>query len=253
VRMMSSPPPARRTGRAQRTPSAAPPSRLARTAAGAAVLVPALLHAAPLRAHVGVPRPAAASLAAAGFPEPFGVALLAMVAAGALGAVAADLVPDGRRLERWKRGEQGWLLRALGKMIVGTAAAVILLTLNPPAGAWAPLIGSALIAGMGGEALLVSVVSARKAADAERDREALRAELARRRAEVVEKVESIGELAIAAYRSGRVLLGRGAFAGMDDGDEEPDLHPPFLAPDADAFEQLVRTAVERAHAELRAG
>ncbi|HEU4452324.1 MAG TPA: hypothetical protein VFR81_04660, partial [Longimicrobium sp.] len=229
--MMSPPPPPRRAGRARLQPSApARPPRLARAVAGAA-LVPALLHAAPLRAHVGVvPRPAAASLAAAGFPEPFGAALLAMVAAGALGAVAADLVPDGRRLERWKRGEQGWLLRALGKMIVGTAAAVILLTLNPPAGAWAPLIGSALIAGLGGEALLVSVVSARKAADAERDREALRAELARRRAEVVEKVESIGELAIAAYRSGRVIMGRGAFAGLDDGDEDADLHPPFLSP-----------------------
>ena len=251
---MSPPPPARRRGGAQRSLSAALPPRLAKAAASAAVLVPALLHAAPLRAHVGVvPRPAAASLAAAGFPEPFGAALLAMATAGALGAVAADLVPDGRRLERWKRGEQGWLLRALGKMIVGTAAAVILLTLNPPAGAWAPLIGSALIAGLGGEALLVSVVSARKAADAERDREALRAELARRRAEVVEKVESIGELAIAAYRGSRVIMGRGAFAGLDDGDEDADLHPSFLSPDADAFEQLVRTAVERAHAELRAG
>ncbi len=244
---MSPPPPARRTEGAQ------PPPRLARAVPGSLALAAALFAAAPLQAQVGVAGPGGAALAAAGFPEPFGAALLAVVAAGALGALAADLVPDGRRLERWKRGEQGWLLRALGKMIVGTAAAVILLALNPPAGAWAPLIGTALIAGMGGEALLVSVVSARKAADAERDREALRAELARRRAEVLAKVESVGELAIAAYGGSRALLGRRVhLAGMGVGDED-DEDPGFVTPDAAAFERLVRTAVERAQAELRAG
>jgi hypothetical protein len=247
--MMSPPPPSRRTEGAQRRTAAAHPPRLH---AGALALAAALLAASPLRAHVGVARPGSAqALATAGFPEPFGAALLAVVAAGALGAVAADLVPDGCRLERWKRGEQGWLLRALGKMIVGTVAAVILLALNPPAGAWPPLIGTALIAGLGGEALLVSVVSARKAADAERDRESLRAELSRRRAEVMEKVESIGELAIAAYGGRRVLLGRVHLAGVGGGDEDDD--PGFLSPDAAAFERLVRTAVERAQAELRAG
>jgi len=250
---MSPPPPARRTEGAQRRTAAARPPRLAAAVPGALALAAALLGASPLRAHVGAARPGGAqSLAAAGFPEPFGAALLAVVAAGALGALAADLVPDGRRLERWKRGEQGWLLRALGKMIVGTAAAVILLALNPPAGAWPPLIGSALIAGLGGEALLVSVVSARKAADAERDRESLRAELARRRAEVLEKVASIGELAIAAYGGRRLLLNHVQLAGLGGGDEDDD-DPGFLSPDAAAFERLVRTAVERAQAELRAG
>jgi hypothetical protein len=172
-----------------------------------------------------------------------------MVAAGALGALTADLVPDGRRLERWRRGVQGWTLGVLGKLIVGSVAAVVLLTLNPPAGAWAPLVATALMAGLGGEALLVAVVSARRAQDAEKDREALRGELARRRAEALEKVESVGALAIAAHRDRRLRLERLRIAGAlgDGGGGEA------ASGEDSSFERLVHTAVERAKAELSAG
>jgi hypothetical protein len=233
----------RRPGR--RTPRPVRDDFRRRRVTRAAFLAAAALPGAPpLLAHAGGAPPAAG----AGFPEPFGLALLAMVAAGALGALTADLVPDGRRLERWRRGAQGWTLGVLGKLIVGSVAAVVLLTLNPPAGAWAPLVATALVGGLGGEAMLVAVVSARKAQDAEKDREALCGELARRRAEALEKVESVGALAIAAHRDRRVRLERLRIAGaLGDGGAE-------AASGEDAsFERLVHTAVERAKAELSAG
>lgn len=96
--------------------------------------------------------------------------LLVIVACGAAGALAADLVADGGRLDRWKQDAQGWTLGFLGKLIVGSVAAVVALTLNPPEGAWS-LVGSALAAGVGGEAILLAIVASRQAQDAEREAE----------------------------------------------------------------------------------
>ncbi|HEX8275226.1 MAG TPA: DUF4257 domain-containing protein [Longimicrobiaceae bacterium] len=96
--------------------------------------------------------------------------LLVIVACGAAGALAADLVADGGRLDRWKQDAQGWTLGFLGKLIVGSVAAVVALTLNPPEGSWS-LVGSALAAGVGGEAILLAIVASRQAQGAEREAE----------------------------------------------------------------------------------
>jgi hypothetical protein len=233
----------------RRAPAAGRPPR---AWPGVAALTATALAASPALAHtpeVGVE--VLTALGGPGFPEPFAWSLLAAVLGGALGALVADMVPGGARLRHWKRGEGGWLLGALGKLIVGSASAVVLLTLNPPAGSWRMLAGSAVLAGLGGEALLVSVVSARRAHDAERDRESLRAELSRRRVEVLAKVESVGALAIAAHRDRRVRLERlrMAEAGYGGGDAETTTG---TGEDA-SFERLVHTAVERAKVELLAG
>lgn len=89
-------------------------------------------------------------------------ALLAMVVCGAVGAFASDLAADGGRLEWMKREENGWTLGFLGKLIVGSVAAVVVLTINPPDGAWS-LIGTALAAGVGGEAILLAILASRRA------------------------------------------------------------------------------------------
>ncbi len=96
--------------------------------------------------------------------------LLIMVLCGALGAFVADLVADGGRLERWKKDGDGWTLGFLGKLIVGSVSAVIILSMNPPSNWW-QLIGTALTAGVGAEAILLAIIASRKAGEAEKDRE----------------------------------------------------------------------------------
>jgi hypothetical protein len=233
----------------RRAPAGA--GRVPRAWPGVAALTATALAASPALAHspvVGVE--VLPVLGGPGFPEPFAWSLLAAVVGGALGALVADMVPGGARFQRSKRGDGGWLLGGLGKLIVGSASAVVLLTLNPPAGSWRMLAGSAVLAGLGGEALLVSVVSARRAHDAERDRETLRAELSRRRAEVLAKVESVGALAIAAHRDRRVRLERLRMA--EAGYRGDEAETTGTGEDA-SFERLVHTAVERAKVELLAG
>lgn len=102
-------------------------------------------------------------------PLPGGLlASLATIAlCGAVGAFAADLVTDGGRLDRWGADANGWALGFFAKLVVGAVAALILLTLNPPGGSWLTLIGTALAAGVGGEALLLAIIAGRKADQAE--------------------------------------------------------------------------------------
>jgi hypothetical protein len=52
-------------------------------------------------------------------------------------------------------------------MVVGLVAAVIFLTLNPPGDAWPALVGTALAAGVGGEAVLLAIIASRRAQAAE--------------------------------------------------------------------------------------
>jgi hypothetical protein len=98
------------------------------------------------------------------------MALLVIVVCGALGAFASDLVADGGHLVPWAKSDGGWSLGFVGKLVVGAVAAVVILALNP-ADEWWQLIGSALAAGVGGEAILLSIVAARKAVSAEKDRD----------------------------------------------------------------------------------
>jgi hypothetical protein len=105
-----------------------------------------------------------------GFPAPLWMALLLAATCGAIGAFAADLVTDGGRIEQWRRDEAGWSLGFLAKMVVGLVAAVIFLTLNPPSDAWPALVGTALAAGVGGEAILLAIIASRRAQAAEIER-----------------------------------------------------------------------------------
>jgi hypothetical protein len=100
------------------------------------------------------------------------LALAIIALCGALGAFAADLVTDGGRLDRWRSEPTGWGLGFVAKMIVGAVAALILLTLNPPGGSWLTLIGTALSAGVGGEAILLAIVAGRRADRAEAEAKA---------------------------------------------------------------------------------
>lgn len=124
--------------------------------------------------------------------------LLLVALCGALGAFASDLVTDGGRIERLKREETGWALGFIGKLIVGLVAALILLTLNPPDGSWVKLVGSALAAGVGGEALLLATIASRRAQKAESEREEAVKDAMRARVDMKEKVETFRTLALAA-------------------------------------------------------
>ena len=102
----------------------------------------------------------------ADFPPPFWGALLAIAVCGAVGGFAADLAADAGILARGKRTAAHYQIGWPAKLIVGTVAALVILTLNPPGG-WASLIGTALIAGLGGESVLMPIINARKAQAAE--------------------------------------------------------------------------------------
>lgn len=136
------------------------------------------------------------------------VVLLVVVVCGAVGAYGADVVAEKQRLEQQSAALGGRLRSLLGKLVVGSIAAVVTLTLNPPGDDWLRLIGSALIAGLGGQAILLSVISARKAASAEKEREAaedraVRAEdLARMAQERTEQVAALARERIADLSSG---------------------------------------------------
>ncbi|HEU4561121.1 MAG TPA: DUF4257 domain-containing protein [Longimicrobium sp.] len=137
--------------------------------------------------------------------------LLVIVLCGALGAFAADLVADGGRLDRWKKDGEGWTLGFLGKLIVGSVAAVILLSLNPPTNWW-QLVGTALAAGVGGEAILLSIIASRKAEGAEKDREHAEATARGITALAQERLATL-KAASVAETGGRALAAAAADAG----------------------------------------
>lgn len=134
----------------------------------------------------------------AGFPDPLWWALLIVVLAGAAGAFASDIVTDGGRIEKGRREETGWALGFIGKMVVGAVAALILLTLNPPNDSWARLIGTALSAGLGGEAILLAMVASRKAQEAESERDQARTDAARAQAVFATRMDGMRSVALAA-------------------------------------------------------
>lgn len=171
-----------------------------------------------------------------GFPEPFGLSLLLMVACGAVGAFAADLVSDGGRLERPGKYEQGFMLGFLGKLIVGSVAAVIVLTLNPTGDAWWSLMGTALTAGLGGEAILLARLATLQAQEDKKDREVAQHETTRVDAQWAEKLETFRVIAIETHDRLAAPVIRTASA----------LDGAVPA----GFEQIVNTYAQRARAEM---
>ncbi|MBB4637073.1 DUF4257 domain-containing protein [Longimicrobium terrae] len=183
---------------------------------------PGLLAAyAPLAAQL---QPAVPAVPAE-FPAPLWLALLVAGVSGAVGAFAADLVTDGGRIEQWRRDEAGWSLGFVGKMIVGLVAAIVFLTLNPPGNAWMALVGTALAAGLGGEAILLAIVASRRAQAAE-------SEASHQRGAVLETLDSWAEnirtfesvaLAAATARTGAPASGKMiAGAAASDQDDPAD-------------------------------
>jgi carbon starvation protein CstA len=171
-----------------------------------------------------------------GFPEPFGLSLFLMVACGAVGAFAADLASDGGRLERPGKYEQGFMLGFLGKLVVGSVAAVIVLTLNPTGDALWSLMGTALTAGLGGEAILLSRMATLQAQEDKKDREAAQHETTRVDAQWAEKLETFRVIAIETH--GR-LAAPAVFGAAA-----------LEAPAPATFERIVNTYAQRARAEM---
>lgn len=182
-----------------------------------------------------------------GFPEPVWGALLTVMVSGALGAFAADLVTDAGRVERLRRDGTGWVLGFIGKMVVGSVAALILLTLNPPGESWLTLIGTGLAAGVGGEAILLAIVSARRTQQAENERDAAKQNAVRIANDAAEKIESFRVLAVAAGG----VRGSGAGVGLESvrkaapGDPSP-------ASSAEDAQSLLDIFAERSKAEILA-
>src|SRR5947207_4619806 len=96
-------------------------------------------------------------------PGGLGTILAAGALCGAIGAFAGDLAADAGKLERWKRESNGWTLGFVGKIVVGAVAAVLVLSLNPPGNSWLALIGTALAAGVGGDAVVTGFVATGRA------------------------------------------------------------------------------------------
>jgi len=188
-------------------PGAARRSRLPRLAAAAAVTALLAAHAGSAGAAqpgAGAGTPAAgrprlrAESEGGGFPDPVWASLLTAVLGGVTGAAAAERVAGARR--RPAAGEPG--SGALEKLVVGSVAAVALLGLNPPGGAWWALAGTALAAGAGAQALLLAVAHARRALAAELGREAAD-EGARRTALLAgEQLETMRRLALEGAMAG---------------------------------------------------
>ncbi|MFL5540313.1 MAG: hypothetical protein ACJ8J0_15085 [Longimicrobiaceae bacterium] len=209
-------------------PGAAHRSRLARIAAAAAV-------AAFLARSGSSAQPAAGAAAAAagrprlhavseggGFPDPVWLSLATAVGAGMVGAAAAERLAGPAR-----RGAAAGSA-ALEKLVVGSVAAVALLSLNPPGGAWWTLAGTALAAGAGAQAQLLAAAHARRALAAELGRDA--ADEGARRAALLagEQVETMRRLAV----EGGGLIGSGTRAA------------------GDTWERMLDVYAERARAEV---
>lgn len=136
-----------------------------------------------------------------GFPLPLWLAFAAVALCGAVGAFAADLVSDGGRIERPTRTDTGWMLGWPGKLMVGAVAALVTLVLNPPDRAWATLVGTALTAGAGGEALLLAIASKRQADAAEHDRDRAREQVRVITRTSYEQIEAARQSVLAAHRT----------------------------------------------------
>jgi hypothetical protein len=172
---------------------------------------------------------------AAGHAWPLWAAFAAVAVCGVAGAFAADLVVDGGRIDRPARGATERLPGSAGKALVGAAAALATLMLDPPT-TGATLVGAALYAGAGAEAILLAIRSRRQAdaAECERDRSREHAEAVARTA--AEQIESTRQSVLTAYR--------GLAAGMTgDGAHSPG---------GDLFERSVNSAFAQARRALAA-
>ncbi|MEM1056402.1 MAG: DUF4257 domain-containing protein [Bacteroidota bacterium] len=96
-------------------------------------------------------------------------AVLSLVfALGAFGGFVTDLATDGGKLSRRSETDSTITVGYVANVIVGGAAALVVLTLNAPE-TWLALVGTAIVSGISGEAIILAVKASRDA-QAERDR-----------------------------------------------------------------------------------
>lgn len=163
-------------------------------------------------------------------PRPIGWAILVIGICGALGAFAADLLADAGRIERPQRDEGEWLLGFVGKLVIGSVASAIALSINP-AEQWEALIGAALVAGLSGEAFLLAILNGQR-------REQAEAVLSRGSAVAVAELRGLERLALQLVEGD----GSGAVPQAPRSVENYSVHT-ALATQWEAAEEVIRTAL----------
>lgn len=157
------------------------------------------------------------------------VSLLLISLLGAVGGLAADLITDGGRLDRWSRDDRGWLLGFPAKMLVGAVAALITLALNRADDNWV-LVGTALAAGVGGEAILLAIVNSKRAEAAKKDAEQARQQTKTLHEAARVELRAVVAAASAAHPAPLPIGARRAGVDGRNGDGmEPDPHSVFAS------------------------
>jgi hypothetical protein len=118
-------------------------------------------------------------------------------------------------------------------VFIGLVAAIIVLAMNPPGSEWPALVGSALAAGLGGEAILLAIISARRAQASEIAKKQARADEKRAREDGARRIETMGEMSVSGLRE---QAARPGFADTVDATHEPSL--------AAAIETFARRAAQ---------
>jgi hypothetical protein len=119
-------------------------------------------------------------------------------------------------------------------MLVGMVAALFVLSLLPPDRSWVKLVSVSLGGGVGGEAVLLAILSSRRVVAAEKDREAAEAQTSRGATLAIEKIETFRALTLAAHQAPTPE------AATDEGEPPPE----------ERFDRIVNTYADRAKAEI---
>jgi hypothetical protein len=192
----------------------------------------------------GVPDPRTRS----GFPEPLGWTWPLIAVFGALGAFTGELVAGAGLLDGSgpRRGRAGLAMSLAGRLVVGAAAALFVLSLHPPNGSWFRLAGTALGSGVGGEAVLLGLLASRRAQSAVTELEAAQAQAALGATLAIEKIETFRALSLAARR--------GAAPEQDPAPSLPEDAAELGGGPAElaGFDRIINTYAERAKAEIAA-
>lgn len=119
------------------------------------------------------------------------------LACGAIGALAAELAADRRRLqapESWL----AWLAGMTGRAAAGAVFGLFLVSLIPPDGSWLRLGSAALAGGVAGGAVLLAMLAARRVHAAEQERDSAREQAVVATTLAIETIETFRVMALAA-------------------------------------------------------